>query len=323
MEDRDVDYRRYGLSVGNPYHSRQVDPAKEEDLRLLIPIADLPLGEGDEARLFHKAEESSSTAFLISGRQATGRTSLARMLIHRYAAYRGFGPDFRFLTYAEPHHDSKQRICDILRAVRNHIIRSQHWDRREQIQNQIPLGEDGDKLSDLDLQGRAEFLAHYMKEEVKPAMHLGLLIEGMQDPDLMDRLAVVFKYVEGIIIVTRDDYHTADTASAERIQERERWQEWATHVTIPPLTGEEVRWLTSARWQNAAPNVQCPFELDGVRESFNRRSEPVGRALRWLRWLLWCRLHEYTGDDAWPDAEELHLPASWIEMMMQRGEAAP
>lgn len=322
LADREPDYRRYGLPAGNPYHRGQADPVKQEDSRLLIPIAGIPHGDEIDARLFRTEPGTESSAFLISGRQATGRTSLAKTLVHRYSAHRGFGEDLQFLTYAEPHHDSRQRICDILRAVRNHIIR-RHYDKQQQILSQVPLGEDGERLSDLDLQARADFLAHVMRDRVKPGMHLGLLIEGMQNPDLMDRLSVVFKHVDAIIVVTRDDYDTAGTASAERLRERERWQEWATHITIPPITGDQARRLASTRWEHEAPDVLCPFELDGVRAAFDRRSEPVGRALRWLGWLLWCRLHEYTGDEDWPAAEELHLPAGWIEMMMRRAEAAP
>jgi hypothetical protein len=318
-----VNYGRYGLDCGDPYRHRDLDARREQDRPLLLTFAGLSLDVIDD-HLADAERRGTASAFLLSGREATGRTSLAKLIAQRYLERHGQSGSFDLVVYDEKDHDSLRRTQNVLKAVRNHLIRLGNWgEHRERLHEVIPDGAETDRPSIAALQGQADFLAHYMRDKLKPSRAVGLLIEGMQDDDLMDTLATVFAHVDTLVVVTRDDYRNGDTADPDRMAERERWQRWALHVTVPPLTGDDVERLTSNRWQHAAPDLECPFELDGIRDTFHGRSEPVGRALRWLGWLLRWRLVEHDGDECWPSAQNLRIPAQWIEKMVQQAETAP
>jgi hypothetical protein len=323
MHSTEADYWTYSLTDGNPYVSRALDPRREDDRRMLLQFAGFPRPVDIDGHIESTVTNERSTAFLLSGREGAGRTTLARTIMHRYVERRDIAETFHLVTFNDIDHDSRSRAHKILKAIRNTIIRNGHWeDHREQLMREVPDG-DGRGLEELDLQGRAEFLAYYAEKLIAPTMSVGLLIDGVQEDSFMDTLAVVFENVRMVIVVTRDHYNTPDTASAEGLAQRERWQKWAQHVTLPPLTGDGVKVLASSRWDAAAPQLACPFDLDGLRDTFASRQEPVGRALSWLSWLLHWRLVEYEGTDRWPTAEELGLPARWIETMVRRAETAP
>jgi hypothetical protein len=319
----DVDYYLYSLPGGNPYHHRELDARREEDRRLLLEFAGFPRLADIDRHIEATVAGQRPSAFLLSGREGAGRATLARTIMHRYVEHRGIAGAFHLVTVDDKDHDSRSRTHKILKAIRNAIIRNGHWeDHRERLMREVPDGGAHD-LEELDLQNRAEFLAYCAEKLIVPPMHIGLLIDGVQEDSFMDTLAAVFENVQMVMVVTRDHYNTPDTASAERLAERERWQKWARHITLPPLTGDGVRELAGHRWEMAAPGVDCPFDLDGLRRVFERRQEPIGRALSWLGWLLHWRLTEYEGTERWPTAQELALSAHWIESMVLRVETAP
>jgi hypothetical protein len=314
-----VDYGYYGLN-GNPYVNRELDPRHEPDRRLMLPLGMLPAQADIEDHIARTAHDGGSTAFLLSGRAGAGRTTMAHRIFHLYREALGVGDTFRLVRYGRIDHDSLARVNKIIKAVRNEVIRK-HRNRRDELMERIPDADDG-PLDDLALQARADFIAD-VTQSVKPQMHLGLLIDGVQDETFMDALALAFQYVPAVIVVARDDYNTADTASAQGLAERREWQRWAKHLHLAPLAGSDVEQIATNRWHLAAGEVECPFEMAGVRSTFDQRREPVGRAIRWLGWLLEGRLKAYEGSERWPEAPELRLPAKWIEQMVQWAEDAP
>jgi hypothetical protein len=315
-----VDYDLYGLTRGNPYVNRPLDPGYEVDRPLFLPLEVLPPEDVITAHIARTATAGGSTAFLLSGRSGAGRTSLAHKIMHLYREARGIGDTFHIVRYKKVDHNSFTRVSEIIKDIRNEVCRK-HMNRWDELTQRIPDRDDRD-LTRLDLQTRADYLAFVM-QNVKPAMHFALLIDGIQDDAFMDTLAVVFRYVPAVVVVTRNAYDTADTVSAQRLSERPEWQEWAMHLELRPLTGPDVERITVNRWAAAAGDLVCPFDLVGVRHSFNQRSKPMGHAIQLLGWLLEGRLRQYEGNEPWPAATELHLPAKWIEWMMQRGESAP
>lgn len=319
-----LDYALYGLPGGNPYVNRELDPSREADTKLFLPLEVLPGPEAIEGHIRATKDETSafrSTAFLLSGRAGAGRSTLARMIFHRYQQAHDIKADFHIVRFSERGHDSLARINKIIKALRNEVIR-RHWDKRAELLTQIPDAEDL-LPEEYDLQGRADFVS-YVASSVTPPMHLGLLINGVQEDAFMDLMAEVFRHVPAVIVITRDAYRTPDTASQRGLNERQKWREWAKPLELRPLAGSDVELLTANRWHAAAgDDVECPFELAGVRSTFDRRKEPIGRAIRWLAWLLDGRLERYEGTQRWPDAADLRLPAKWIESEVQRGERAP
>jgi hypothetical protein len=313
-----VDFSYYGLRR-NPYRNQRLDPRVEDDRRLLVELQALPPHDEIEEHITRTTRsDEQSTAFLLSGRAGAGRTTMAYRIFHQYREILGIDDTFHQVEVGGIDHDSPARINRILKAIRNTVIRK-HPDRRDALMEKIP---DAGPRGDLDLQLQADFLADVTRQVV-PRMHLGLLIEGVQDDGFMDTLSVVFQYVPAVIVVTRDDYKTADTASAERLAARREWQQWAMHLHLPPLGGTDVELVAANRWHSAAGAVECPFELDGVRSAFNQRRQPIAAAIGWLAWLLEGRLTGYRGDKRWPEADELRLPAKWIEDMVQWGANAP
>lgn len=316
-----VDFKRYGLTRGDPYRHRDLDPRNERDRALLLDFAADPLDE-IEQQLAQAAANGKAAAFLLSGREATGRTSLAKLIAHQYRELHQLDDTFKLVVYDEKNHDSLQRAQEVLKAIRNELMELGGWgEHRDRLLEVIPNGPGEPEI--LDLQAQAGFLANYMRKRMKPAHTLGLLIEGMQEEDFLDTLAVVFARVDLLIVVTRDDYHTADTADLDRMNERERWRRWALPVQVPLLSGEDVDLLARNRWQHEAADLECPFELKGIRDTFDARRPPVGRALHWLSWLLQWRLRKYDGDECWPAARNLRIPAQWIEESVQQAESAP
>ncbi|MER5705169.1 MULTISPECIES: hypothetical protein [unclassified Micromonospora] len=316
-----VDYKRYGLTQGDPYRHRDLDPRKERDRALLVDFAGAPFDEIEE-QLDQAAATGKAAAFLLSGREATGRTSLAKLIAHQYRELHQLGDDFRLIVYDEIDHDSLRRAQEVLKAIRNELMELGGWgEHRDRLLEVVPNGPTRPEI--LDLQAQAGFLANYMRKRMKPAWTLGLLIEGIQNDDFLDTLAVVFARVDLLVVVTRDDYRTADTADPDRMKERDRWRRWALPVQVPLLSGDDVDLLARNRWQHEAPELECPFELKGIRDTFGARRPPVGRALHWLGWLLEWRLRTYNGDECWPAARNLRIPAQWIEESVQQAESAP
>jgi hypothetical protein len=323
-DESDIDYQMYGLVDGNPYVHRELDAWNEADRNLLVPLAGLPSIEDIDRHIRRPEAADGSIGFLLSGEGATGRTSLARLIMHRYAEVTGVRENFHVVGYNKVHHDSGDRVHGILKAVRNHVMRKNPGrHHRETLMQQMPHGEAGAALTELDLQAQADYLADYMKTEIKPRMHLGLLIEGMQDDDFMDVLSRVFEYVETVIVVTHDNYRTSDTASVARLDEREQWQKWAMRVNLPNLSGDGAKELTLNRWRNAAPQVDCPFELDGVKDTFDNRQSPVGLTLSWLRYFLFCRLLDHDGSVPWPEDQNLRLSQAWMQNKLRQVDSAP
>ncbi|MFF0177327.1 hypothetical protein [Micromonospora profundi] len=314
-----LDYRFYGLS-GNPYVNRELDPRREDDRQLLLELDVLPPLTQIREHIARAAAADESAAFLLSGRTGAGRTTLAHKIFDLYREEREIGDTFHVVSYQKIDHDSLARVNAVIKAIRNKISRN-HPDRRDELMSRIPNAE-GIVPDELDLQARADFLAE-VAQSVRPTMHIGLLIDGVQDDAFMDALAVAFQYVPAVVVVTRDAYNTADTASAERLAERREWQRWARHLHLSPLSGSDVQRIATNRWHIAAGEVECPFEADGVRSTFDQRREPIGRAIRWLGWLLEGRLKTYEGDERWPAADELRMPARWIESMVQMAGKAP
>lgn len=315
-EDR---YQRlYGLRNGNPYRSVTLNAlTNPEHEQLLLNLAGYPP--------MHRIEEhvhgpSPSSAFLLTGRNATGRTSLAHAILHKYVTCKPVAPaSFMLIVDREATHNARERVYGILASIRNAAVR-RNRDMENALRDAVPVGTNASDLDASDLQLTADRLAHLLKHESKPALHLGLLVEDLPDWHLMELLETVFQYVDAAIVVTHKQYGTSDTARLP--VQSPATPEWALRIPLPPLTGSQVSELTQDRWERAA-DVECPFELDGVRRAFDGRAEPVGTAMEWLHWLLHCRLENFGKDQAWPADPELGLPGEWIEKMIKLGESAP
>ncbi|MCI4065124.1 ATP-binding protein [Micromonospora sp. R77] len=319
----DADYSLYNLTDGNPYIHRELDARRADHRCYLLDFDGFPSLDDIDGYIRQRVDEKQPAAFLVSGREGTGRTTLARRILHQYAEHRGVGETFHVVTVNDIDHDSRSRTNRLIKAIRNTVIRNGNWaNHRDSLMREVPDG-GGPGLEDLDLQSRAEYLNNYAENIVKPPVHIGLLIDGVQEDAFMDTLAVVFENVQMAVVVTRDHYEgNADTASAERLAQRKRWQRWARSVTLPALSGDSVELLASNRWQIAAPEVECPFDLEGLRRTFTSRSSPVARVLGWLGFLLHWRLIAYEGTERWPQAGELSLPGRWIETMVRQVEMA-
>jgi hypothetical protein len=320
-----LDYGRYGLPAGNPYVNRELDPGREADSRLFLPLRVMPPPGTIEAHIAAARDGANgfrSAAFLLSGRSGAGRSTLARVIFHRYREAHGIDSrNFHIVHFDKTGHDSLTRIHKLIKDVRNEVKRA-HPNRRDELMEEIPDGGDRE-LDEYDLQTRADFLEHVMTG-VKPRMHLGLLVAGVQEDAFMDAMAEVFRHVSAVVVVTRNDYPTPDTASGRGLRQRRRWQQWAKHLELPPLGGSDVEQIATNRWHAAAgDDLACPFELDGVRTAFDKWPEPLTRAIRWLAWLLRVRLKLYEGADCWPDAAELRLPAKWIVTSIEHAREAP
>lgn len=315
-----VDYRRYGLTNGNPYVNRPLDPSCDTDQELFLNLAVLPPLDTIRNHIARKAQGDGSTAFLLSGRSGAGRTTLAHMIVKLYREMHGIDETFHLARFNKKDHDSLARTHRVLQSVRNEVMR-RHGDRRQELKAAIPDIVDPN-INEYGLQGQADHLADVM-QDVKPRMHLGLLIDGVQDDAFMDTMATVFERVPAVIIVTRDEYRTADTASAKGLAERPEWQQWAMHMHLRSLPGDDVEQITANRWRAAAGQVECPFELVGVRGALGQRRLPVGSAIKWLSWLMEGKLTTTKGDQRWPDARELHITADWIESVVKWGGNAP
>ncbi|MDG4788016.1 hypothetical protein O7626_19075 [Micromonospora sp. WMMD1102] len=313
-----VDYRRYGLANGNPYVNRPIDPSRDTDQNLFLTLAVLPPMETIREHIAREAPGDGSTAFLLSGRSGAGRTTLAYLITKLYREMHGID-DLHLECFGRKDHDSLARTHRVIQAVRNAVMR-RHRDRRQELKAEIPDIDDG--MTELGLQAQADHLA-YVMQDVRPRMHLGLLVDGVQDDGFMDTMAVVFRHVPAVVIVTRDEYRTADTASAKRLAERSEWQQWALHLHLPPLPAEDIEQITENRWRAAAGPAECPFELAGVRDVLGQRRLPAGSAIKWLGWLMEGKLKTTRGSERWPDARELHITADWIESVVEWGGNAP
>jgi hypothetical protein len=318
-EQADDRYQQlYGLR-GHPYQSRTLNAMRDKDDRdLLISLDGFPSIREIEDHVDRAGE--SAAAFLISGRNATGRTSLANAILHCYLTRKGLDQRFVVVVDDEPTHNDKERAHRLLVAIRNGV--SEHDQAHDKELEQIlPPGEQHDPFIPLDLQYKARQLATLLDRKFSPPLRFGLLVEGLQNASLIGMLETVFKKVPTVVVVTHDRYEVSSTADLGSVPAGDG-PDWALRLHLPPLDGSQVCRLTDERWKLFA-DTACPFELDGVRRAFDSRVEPVGRQLRRLAWLLRWRLHDFGGDVPWPADAGLGLPGDWIETMLQRAESAP
>ena len=321
----DLDYCMYSLKNGNPYIPRQLDVTRADDLCMMLQFAGYPSLSEIRQHIEQTASQGRPTAFLLSGREGTGRSTLAEAIIHHYVQFQGIAHSFHLVRFGKRRridHNSETRTFTILKVMRNAILAKGNWHHEEKLKGIIGDG-DGEGLDDYDLQARAGSLMHFVDQSVRPEIRLGLLIDGVQEDSFMKTLSIAFEDIPMVVVAKRDDYDVATTADSDRLEQREDWQKWARHITLPPLSGNSFGMLADNRWTRAAPEVDCPFDLEGLSATFARRPEPIRGALSWLHWLLQSRLLTYEGTEPWPAAQQLALTAKWIEEMVRAAHLAP
>ncbi|GII67481.1 hypothetical protein Skr01_75660 [Sphaerisporangium krabiense] len=297
-------YDVYGLT-GNPYTVTPLTPLA------IPPDARMPLGlDGffDPRALDDYLEDvvaDGRPAFVVvSGRDFTGRTSMARCVLDHYRRKRGLGDRFVVAEVNLNTFDAFELLSHALGRL-----------RRGSVKMGVPLGTDLDRrLSQVSESPRPGFLLRFQElaEDLETALTapdtprhgFGVLIEGLMDVSMLGAAHEVFGDVPCVVVFTHQAGEHAKTAPLHGLTADD-----AHLLHLHPLGSRQVRLLAEGRWAQATTEHPCPFDGPGLESVFSTEL-PIKLVLKRLARLLQYRLNTAGREAA--DAEKLKMSYAWL-----------
>jgi hypothetical protein len=329
------DYSLYRLAM-NPFCNFALDPLKVRGSdRQFVAAEGFPKDETLDNRLKStvKQHKPKPAFFLVAGKSGSGRSSVANLILARYAAQLGvpgellFIPKYDFNPKAE---DSVQGLgrdsCDIFRA----------WfgDLQNLIDDaKIKLGDELEKLfsetlNNLTNQNMAYSLQRLAKRVAEALANLldkatgtistpaayGLLFEDVPTVEIIEDAFLIFKGVPVTCVFTTRNYDKkvdGDDIIGKFLANPGPFQEV---ITLYPVGATEVSNVVHSRWKSACEVLDpLPFDPDEVGMVFGRPPRTIAQALSIMGELIGWKLRQQSGKSPWPDNDELRITRKQME----------
>lgn len=299
-------YGLYGLSAGNPYVTVPLNPLQDHHARELCVKLDSffkiePLRE----YLAAAVRDRHPALVVVSGRDCTGRTTIANHVLDIYRELTGVGNRF---VVSCVHIDNSRDIDWIVNAI-------------VQLQNEIAdrglkLGDELTKelreIERIDPQAykhRYQGLMRRLRVELdghESGRHaFGLLFEGLQTATLVDAMKTVLRNSRSIAVFTHNDYQHGITPALEQLG-----SEGVHVVHLKPLPGPWIEYVAVMRWSQVCPR-EHPFEQNGLAEAWPEPA-PIKIAVSYLARLVEYRLLLAKSADEWPENKELRIDRDFV-----------
>lgn len=322
MSDAALPYDLYGLTGGNPYAQRALDPLKRpDDGRRLLGLDGFVQHERVSHYLRGKIEDQEPAFVLIGGRNLTGRTSMANWALDKYFALRGTDRRFLDIRIEITNHEN----FDAFRTAMARL-----WARTRTVSGLALKPEVAAGLK----QSIDEASADFYQELFQVALHevsvqlesrenpyaLGFLFEGVKNAEFVRTAKSIFAD-SAAVVFTYDDYDHAQTADARTFR-TEQFDDML-NVYLEPLRGPQVCLLAERRWQDASERT-FPFEAEGLEALYRNRPTPIKMVLKRLQDFLDYRLElAAPAAAAWPENGQLFMDQHWLMTTSKFKEKSP
>jgi hypothetical protein len=311
MSDTMLPYDLYGLTDGNPYVQRALDPLKwPSDSDRLLGLNGFVQHERVLTHLRRKIADKEPAFILIGGRNLTGRTSMANWVLDKYLEL----------------YDVERRFVPIRAEITNHenfdgfrTAMAQLWARTKT----GGLSLNSDVAANLK-QILDDASPDFYQELFQVALHdvwvqldkrqyryaLGFLFEGVKNAQFVTAARTIFGDSAAVVVFTYDDYDHAQTTDAGSFR-AEQFDDML-NVYLEPLAGQQVCVLAERRWQDASER-KLPFDAAGLEALYRNRPTPIKMVLKRLEGFLDYRLElAALGAAAWPDNHDLFMSGHWL-----------
>ncbi|MEV8639095.1 hypothetical protein AB0395_46305 [Streptosporangium sp. NPDC051023] len=258
----------------------------------------------------HQAVLAGRPAFVvISGRDYTGRTSMANCVLDLYRELRATDGRYLVARVEIGHHRDFEWIQQAMAQLQNEVDMAEVSLTDKLIRLLDGIGEVQESIYPQRFQGLARMLSTELAGQRSPYA-FGVLFEDLRTASFVNVAQTVFRNTQSIVVFTHRAYEHAQTPAADLLQP-ELFAEDTHVVELRPLVESQIQSLARGRWEQASP-LHCPFDLDGVAEIFRSAPTPIKAVLTRLAKLLDYRLSLVNGQVPWPDNSELGMSREWL-----------
>ncbi|NNN32186.1 hypothetical protein HLK59_17825 [Streptomyces sp. S3(2020)] len=266
------------------------------------------LDTGPLRHYLNEAIAGERPAFVVvSGRDFTGRTSMARCVLDMYRHARGLDNRFVVGEIDLDTFDSFELLSNILVHLKVEI-HAAGLKLTEKLEQRI------DEVTSIarptyqpQFQGLAKSLVVELSGQKAGPYGFGVLIERLAAAPMLSAARVVFKTAPGIVVFTHQEGDHANTADLVGLTPDD-----AHIVRLSPLVSKQIRMLAEGRWQQATVEHACPFDRRGLETVFSREPLPIKVALKKLSQLLDYRLSVPNGTPVPADPAMLRMSYEWL-----------
>ncbi|MEV0165730.1 hypothetical protein ACGFJC_00645 [Nonomuraea fuscirosea] len=304
-------YELYGLRHGNPYRIEPLDPlARAGDRALLVDIDGFVSTEALRAYLRESVAAGESAFVVVSGRDYTGRTTIANHVLDVYREVSELDDRLLVSRIKVGHNRDFEWVKEAMVELQNEI-------EEADLTLSPALTESLNTIEGIDegvYQSRYRGLARRLHGELagqaRGRCSFGVVFEGLRQTSLVDAMRKVFKSSRSIAVFTHGDYKHANTPSYEELSRLD------VHlIKLEPLKGEQVRCLAEERWR-AASALPSPFPPDSLETAWPAPT-PIKSVVKTLSLLLDIRLGSAADHGPWPDNTELEIPHRFMFFMIR------
>jgi hypothetical protein len=317
--NNDLSYEAYGLTE-NPFTPRQVlDPLENsDDIERIVKVESFSHIDQINAALADRAVQGRPAFYLVSGRSASGRTTMAKLILALYRAHRQIEPPWFIVPSLEgpPDHYEVRTFKIWLASLASDIdIKGISLSKplkdsiRDTIRNVDPDTMAID-FSRLVLQTSNEL------KKVTPAAGFGCFLENVPGYNIAQAAFQVFANAPTVCVFTVGDYENDGKEVVESVVASGRAD--VQVVQIDPLPGVAVEKLVKDRWHQVS-NRPHPFQGANVADAF-QKPRPIGTALRHVGDVLRAKLASYQRAGSWSD-ETLRITADELSTWLRLVEA--
>lgn len=286
-------YARYGLK-GNPFIPRPLNPRENpEDSNQIARLVKFHLDDTD-GTLQAKIKAGEPAFFLISGKDGTGRTSIANYILTTYCQSAGYN-QLIFPEIEKLNHNADDVYRDWMLRLLTALDRADidiGSELYNNISNQVTLQNTPPSL----LNSKFQSLVIKLTRAMDP-LHacLGIYLENIPTLELFDTARDIFRYSHAICVMTISESVLAGL--------QKKVQGDHTHIVLEEIEGADVWEVIEKRWTGYPPN---PFNKNGVIKAFSQRV-PIARAIVLTGKLLMNMLDFNPQGNEWPHAKELEF----------------
>ncbi|MEU7919343.1 hypothetical protein [Micromonospora zamorensis] len=258
-------------------------------------------------------EQDRPSFFVVSGRDRTGRTSVANCILHLYQQMRGLGANFLPARVTVANHNDQESLGRALAQLQNEVDFAALDLQPRTLRALNELEEANSSRYEQRFQAVAYMIARDLAT-MEPARGLGVLFEGIRTAGLIAAARKVFERAPGVVVFTHANYDHSQTTMAEQVDSA-TLDDSVHLVHLRPLASAQINELAVRRW-SAASTQECPYDQAGIERVYRYNPMPIKAVLHRLAGLLDYRLRTNVVDEPWPVNRHLGMPEEWLVATM-------
>ncbi|WP_144126973.1 hypothetical protein [Catellatospora sichuanensis] len=310
VNEQPLQYALYGLNGKNPFEPRVLDPFEDpDDFSELLGLDGFVRIEAITKHIQTAIDQDRPSFFVVSGRDRTGRTSVANCILHMYQQLRGLGDHFLPGRVTVANHNDQESLGRALAQLQNEVdFAALDLDHRT-----LRLLNELEDIATSRYEQRLQAVAYMIARDLarlKTPHGFGLLFEGIRTGGLIASAQAVFQRAPSVIVFTHSSYDHSQTTMADQINSA-TLDDSVHLVHLRPLASPQINELAARRWNAASPH-DCPYDRAGLDRVYRNEPMPIKAVLHQLARLLDYRLRTNVVDEPWPENRHLGMPEEWL-----------